>query len=82
MLIDARPEIRELSVGRIIKGRNSESSRSKKVRQFKVPTLNFEAQDYTDLVDWSSLPESGLSEPPVLASFFEHDLRNNFKFRL
>lgn len=79
MLIDSRPEIRELAVRRIIKARNSESFRNKKVRQFKVPMLNFKAQDYTDLVDWSLLSESNLTEPPVVANFSEHELRNLLK---
>lgn len=76
MLVDARPVIRELAVRRISKGRNSEYSKSQKVRQFKIPTLNFKAQDYSDLIDWSLLSESGLLEPPVVTSFSLHDLRN------
>lgn len=32
------------------------------VRIFKVPTLNFEAEDYISMIDWSKEP---ITEPPV-----------------
>src|SRR6218665_335577 len=56
MLSDERPHIRELAFRRILAARKETASNSTTtVRQFRVPELNFEAEDYTELVDWQSI---------------------------
>jgi len=45
MITDPRQHIRELAMRRIITARK-ESATSNAVRQFRVPSLNFNAQDY------------------------------------
>ena len=59
MIHDEKEYIRELSWRRILKARRSAPDY---VRVFKVPTLNFNAQSYYDMVDWQSLD---LTEPPL-----------------
>ena len=60
MITDARPHIREVGVSRIVKARKKAEPYT--VRVFKVPTLNFEADDYTSMIDWRKEP---ITEPPV-----------------
>ncbi|GBN23324.1 hypothetical protein AVEN_212642-1 [Araneus ventricosus] len=62
MLKDERPHSRELAARRIIKSRDS-SSNIKLVRIFLPPKLNFEATDYTKIIDWSSIT---ITSPPIL----------------
>ncbi|KAL4104290.1 hypothetical protein QTP88_019593 [Uroleucon formosanum] len=50
MLVDDRMCIRELAIQKIFNLRLSKATR---VRIFKVPLLNFDASDYTELVDWN-----------------------------
>ena len=40
------------------------------IRKFFVPTINFKAETYPDLIDWE---KADFSEPPLTASFSEHD---------
>jgi len=56
MLVDDRMCIRELF--------NSRLSKAIGVCIFKVPLLNFDASDYTELVDWNKCE---ITEPPMLS---------------
>jgi hypothetical protein len=60
MITDDRKEIRELGVRRILKARNRQVVNG--VRQFTVPKLNLNADDYTTLIDWQT---SAITEPPL-----------------
>ncbi|GBM60206.1 hypothetical protein AVEN_273515-1 [Araneus ventricosus] len=62
MLMYERPYIRELAARRIIKPRES-SSNVKSVRVFLPPKLNFEATDYKEIIDLSSIISTS---PPIL----------------
>ncbi|GBN42906.1 hypothetical protein AVEN_4441-1 [Araneus ventricosus] len=62
MLKDERQPIRELAARRIIKSRES-SSNGKSVRVFLPPKLNFEATNYTEMIDWSSIT---ITSQPIL----------------
>lgn len=64
MAADERLHIRELAYRRIIKAREQNTDKMS-VRTFLPPKLNFEASDYTDLIDWSNFP---LSPPPSMMS--------------
>ncbi|GBM74574.1 hypothetical protein AVEN_151026-1 [Araneus ventricosus] len=62
MLKDEIPHIRELAARRIIKSRES-SSCVKSVSVFLPQKLNFEAADYTGMIDWSSIT---ITSPPII----------------
>ena len=70
MLYDERIHIRELSLRRILKSRKAVSNRSI-IREFKVPSLNFDANDYIDLIDWS---KEIITSPPVMQSFSDEEI--------
>uniref|UniRef100_A0A8D9BH13 Uncharacterized protein n=1 Tax=Cacopsylla melanoneura TaxID=428564 RepID=A0A8D9BH13_9HEMI len=48
MLEDQRAHIRELALRRILKARKLQSSYA--IRQFNIPTLNFQAEEYYNLI--------------------------------
>jgi len=62
MLTDERKHIRELACRRILAARRKNLSR-KTIREFRVPKLNFSAENYIDLVDWSSVEKY---DPPLM----------------
>ncbi|GBN25168.1 hypothetical protein AVEN_191640-1 [Araneus ventricosus] len=62
MLKDERPHIRELAARCIIKSSES-SSNGKSVHVFLPPKLNFEATNYTEMIDWSSIT---ITSQPIL----------------
>jgi hypothetical protein len=71
MLSDERPHIRELAYRRILAARNEHRSTTS-VRQFRVPLLNFNAEDYIDLVEWQAIDRY---EPPLLKEMSDHDIQ-------
>ncbi|KAE8739115.1 hypothetical protein FOCC_FOCC015391 [Frankliniella occidentalis] len=71
MVLDQRREVRELAVDRILKARQNTAAGARP-RKFKVPTINFLAEDYTDLVFWDQTP---VHPPPILADVSDDDLR-------
>lgn len=66
MLVDERPLIRKLALRRIIKARNASTctttSTRDGIRKFRIPELNFAAEDYIDLIDWQ---DCNVTEPPL-----------------
>ena len=48
-------------------------SDSIKVRKFKIPSLNFDADDYHSLVNWQQLPRT---EPPMLKDISDDEVDN------
>lgn len=69
MIGDNRQHIRELALRRILKCRSLKCDGE--VRDFKVPELNFEASDYTELINWQSIE---VSEPPLTKKITTEDL--------
>lgn len=61
MMTDSRKSIRELALRRVMKVRSGGTQEA--IRKFVVPTLNFEAKDYIDLIDWQGI---NVTEPPVI----------------
>ena len=59
MISDPRKHVRELGVRRILRAR----SESYGIRHFVTVSINFEAHDYIDLIDWQATP---VTEPPIL----------------
>lgn len=68
MLTDKRKNIRELAVRRILKARKTDM----KTRTFRIPKINFEAQEYIDLIHWS---HCDVTEPPLTKSMPDEQLR-------
>ncbi|CAH1110778.1 unnamed protein product [Psylliodes chrysocephalus] len=61
MLTDDRKPMRELALRRILKCRVN-GLYNRNIRQFKVTKLNFDTQDYTELINWQSV---SVIEPPL-----------------
>ena len=72
MLTDEREHIRELAYRRILAARRENIILSE-VRRFRVPTINFAAKDYIDLVDWYKMDRY---DPPLLKNFTDIELAN------
>jgi hypothetical protein len=70
MLTDERSHIRELACRRILAARRENVSTT--TRQFRVPKLNFAADDYIDLVTWSTTDRC---EPPLLKQVSDSELQ-------
>ena len=77
MLADDRPEIRELSVRRIKKARQTNST-STNIRKFTLPKLNLDADDYHSLLNWQEFP---VTEPPMLMSKSDDDIEKAIESR-
>lgn len=58
-IVDDRKQIRELGYRKILKARSQQQEGG--VRIFKLPSINFEAKDYTELVDWT---QCKMTPPP------------------
>lgn len=67
MLQDDTKKIQNLAVNRILESRKSFSPL---VRTFEIPTLNFSAKKYYDLINWNNF-----SEPPFTRSLTEEGIR-------
>lgn len=70
MSVDERLHVRELAFRRVLKAR-TQPSKGKTVRTFVIPTINFNAADYTELIDWSSCK---LTSPPAMDKVQTEDI--------
>lgn len=70
MLCDDRQHIRELALRRILNARSKE--KGKTIRNFQIPALNLEAQDYIALINWQDYK---ITEPPLTMRYSEHELK-------
>lgn len=64
MLADDNKVIRELACRRILKAR---SERVTRIRKFKIPSFNFNALHYTDIIAWHD-KQISVTEPPLTKS--------------
>jgi len=71
MVTDERKHIRELGLRRIVRAR-ARKQPGRGVRVFEVPPLNFEANEYFELIDWHLCT---IREPPALRSLSDFDLQ-------
>lgn len=79
MLFDARILVRNLALDRIMKARARNSTSC--VRTFKIPQINFLAEDYIDMIIWN---ETEINSPPLLQKISDEHLislveNNNLK---
>lgn len=75
MIVDKRDHVRELGLRRIIKARNI-ATKIKSIRSFKPPRINFQASEYTEMIDWNT---AALSPPPLLRRVSDDDLWTKIK---
>lgn len=73
MIADERQHIRELALKRVLKFKVNSIPALNEIRIFKVPIINFDAKDYTELIDWQ-LPN--LTVPPLLKNLSCENLKN------
>ena len=73
MIADDRSHIRELGIRRILKARNQPPA---KLRVFKIPAINWNATDYTELIDWG---ECNITEPPITMDIKTEELLRAIK---
>ena len=71
MLTDKKIHIRELAYRRILAARIANQTPSGSIRKFRVPSLNFHAEDYTDLVEWQAIDR--YEPPPPLMKHLSND---------
>lgn len=70
MLFDDREDIRKIAVTKIIEARkNNEGS---KIRCFQIPPLNFNANDYFELINWEN---NQVTEPPITSKIDQEVLK-------
>ncbi|CAH1108625.1 unnamed protein product [Psylliodes chrysocephalus] len=67
MIADERSHIKKLGIRRILKAKNQPPE---KLRIFKIPDINWNAEDYTELINWS---ECSITEPPLTMDIKNED---------
>lgn len=72
MLFDERSHVRELGLRRILKSRKTDWNG--KIRQFDLPNLNFQAEEYFDMINWDNP-----LEPPGTMNLSDEDITNMIK---
>ena len=72
MISDKRQYVRELGLRRILKVRQLRTGSKSTLRQFSVSKLNFDANEYFQLIDWS---ETAITEPPLTMDVPEEDIK-------
>lgn len=70
MITDDRNHIRELGLRRILKARRQRMAGTP-IRIFTVPVINYEAKDYTELINWQSC---NVTEPPSTVNISDVDI--------
>lgn len=64
MIADERETIRVLALRRVKKAREQLGTSSNSVRSFVLPKFNFNAEDYSHIIDWNVV--GILCDPPIL----------------
>jgi hypothetical protein len=76
MIQDENHSFRELGWRRIQKARNE--AKTGVVRKFIIPKLNFECQNYTEIINWKN---TVVTEPPLTLTLADHDISENIMSR-
>ena len=69
MVADSNPEVRDQAVTTIMHCRQQQHTEN--VRPYLLPSLNFEAGSYTELLDWE---EELITEPPLTLALSDAEL--------
>lgn len=72
MISDDPQHIRELGLRRILKARNNQDEKATEWRVFRIPKVNFQARDYTDLINWDMCV---VTSPPILDKVSNDELK-------
>lgn len=70
MLADADDAVRQQAVSWILRCRKEERD---ELRPFQLPVINFDAEHYTQLINWSQVH---ITEPPLTSSLSGPELRS------
>ena len=70
MLADSRKQVRELGLQTVFKCRIVVKL-DNSIRKLKIPMINFNADNYMELIDWNS---STIIEPPLMTSVSDNEL--------
>ena len=70
-MCDARPNVRLDALNKILKVREKEGEENQMIKSTKLPKINFNANDYFELVDWTKTP---FISPPVLQNISDEEL--------
>ncbi|KAF0705713.1 Uncharacterized protein FWK35_00035610 [Aphis craccivora] len=70
MLFDDREDIRKLAVTKIIEARKNNEEGT--IRCFQIPLLNFNANDYFELINWEN---NQVTEPPITSKIDQEILK-------
>ncbi|KAJ6617794.1 hypothetical protein Bhyg_17838, partial [Pseudolycoriella hygida] len=72
MISDSRLHVREMAYKRITDSRRrTETARVIGVRKFTIPSIQFNATDYYDIIDWKRIE---VTEPPLFKTFSDEQL--------
>ena len=74
MVHDERAAIRELGWRRMLKARDC--ANKEQLRQFKMPEINFEANEYYNLINWQN---EQVLEPPLLKNIPTEDIQKKIR---
>ena len=74
MVMDERQHVRELGLRRVLKAR--ENCKGKTIRDFRVPTLDFNAIDYVDMIQWNVC---NVTPPPLLRNVLDKEIEEMIK---
>lgn len=76
MLFDDREYIRKIAVSKIIEARKNEKEGT--IRRFKIPPLNFNANDYIELINW----ENNQVTEPLITSKIDQEILKQVKYNV
>src|SRR5277367_5969785 len=77
MVTDPRLDVRKAALDKILKAREEEQDHvAGEVRYNIVPNLNFEAQEYTEMIHWGD-PDVSITVPPVLRHMTTKELTDD-----
>lgn len=69
MLADDRTHVKELALRRVLKAR---LTHDQKLRSFAVPKINFDVNDYIELIDWQA---TDITSPPILNALSTEEIK-------
>lgn len=72
MIVDQRKHIRDLAYKKILNSRSRRQSNLRTFKKLNVSQLNFECDDYVDMINWKKLV---ILEPPYTQKFTTEELK-------
>ena len=69
MLMDSNAEVQSFALAKILEARKKKTS---EIRKFRPPTINFGAQNLSEIIFWDKL--DCITSPPILHFVSDNDL--------